>query len=607
LNWLQDLYRRVVPPREESAATGVTMVAAGMVGVGAGAVSLGMEWLTRTMDMRQYVPAAGWGLGARVLVPVVVFVFVAWLLRRFVPEATGVGISSLMTCVGRRGGYIRPRVIPLTALTTSLTIAAGAPLGLEGPVAQAGAGVGSLAGRRLRLGTANIRILVGAGAAGAIAAKYGAPIGGAVFAAEIILGGAGAGTLLPLIAAAFLAVLTRAVVHGPEAAEYAVPALLPLNLPDHLRMILLGTACGVGAAVFIKMFYRLQDAMDRALPSWWTRAVFAGLVIGGVGLLLPRAALSTGRDLVQRLLAGDAALAAGLLVFLVVARPVLTALGLGARVSGGIFMPALLAGAALGTLAARAFGIDPAHTTPYVLVGMAAMVAAAMRAPLQAVLIIFELTRDYRVVPALMIACAISVKLSEVLEPDSFFTRALVRSGERFQNGMDLSLLDRLRISEVMKTDFVSLPLEADIREVADSVRRSENRTFPVADRHGHLQGLVMLSRLIAAATHAGYSPGAAEEHPVRELLEPDLVYLRPNDTASEAWRVMGNYDYDCLPVCESQEGGLRVVGICEKESIVERVDREAFVELQERISRGETIEEPQAEHHRVDGETGRE
>jgi CIC family chloride channel protein len=582
------------------------MVAACMVGVGAGAVSLLMGWMTHVMDVRSLLPATGWGASARVLVPMLVFVAVAWMLRRWVPEATGAGLSSVMSSVGRRGGYIRLRVIPLTALTTSLTIASGAPLGLEGPVAQAGAGVGSLAGRHLRLGTGNIRILVGAGAAGAIAAKYGAPIGGAVFAAEIILGGAGAATLLPLIAAAFLAVLTRYVVHGVEAVEYTVPEIITPDLPDHLRMILLGAVAGLAAALFIKFFYRLQDAMDSAVPSWWARALLAGLIIGAVGLAMPRSALHTGRDLVQRLLNGDHTMAVGLLVFLVLGRPLLSAIGLGARVSGGIFAPALVGGAALGMLAARVFGIDEAHTTIYVLVGMAAMVAAAMRAPLQAVLIIFELTRDYRVVPVFMIACAVSVKLSEVLEPESFFTRALVRAGERFRNGMDLALLDRLKVSEVMDTGFVSLPVNASIQDVAEAVRRSENRTFPVTDEHDHLCGLVMLSRLVAAATRAGYSAARRpEDHHVRELLEPDLVSLSPDDTVAEAWQVMGNYDYDCLPVCRSEEGGLRLVGICEKEAIVERMDREAFVELQERIARGEAIEEPQAEHHTENRESG--
>lgn len=578
MRWLHRFYRQVVPPREESPAAGVTMVAAAVVGVFAGLVSLAMDWAVSYLDLRRFPAGAAWGPWARIVVPAIVFLGVAWLIRRAAPEAQGPGLASVMGAIGRRGGYLRSRLVPIKAVATSLTIAAGAPLGLEGPVAQTGGAIGSLAGRRLRLGTANIRVLVAAGAAGALAAKYGAPIGGAVFAAEIILGGAAVAALLPLITAAFLAVLTRHIVRGQAFAEYEIVRLVALDLGDHLRLIALAALCGVAGAVFIKLLYVTDDAMRFTLRRWWIRAFGAGLTVGVVGLMCPEA-LGTGKHVVQGLLDGGAGITVGLLLFIVLARPVLSGVGLGGGVSGGIFAPSLVGGAALGMLVARFLGAAdaPGHSAAYVLVGMAAMVAATMRAPLQAVLIIFELTRDYGAVPALMIGCAIAVKVSEAFEPESFFTRALVRSGERVRNGMDAGLLARLRVRDVMHREFVSLSHGADIRSVVEPVRTSENRTFPVTDDEGRLQGLVMLAALIAAAARGEQGDEPAE---VRSIIEPDTVYLSPDDSLDRAWRVMGNYDYDCLPVCESADGAPRLVGICEKEAIVERLDREAFASL---------------------------
>ncbi|MCK4284040.1 MAG: chloride channel protein, partial [Candidatus Brocadiae bacterium] len=425
------MLRKVVPPRAETSAVGTTVVLAGAVGIVAGLMALLISWMIGSLNRNVF-----FGIGTRpdalpapwrfalVLVPPVVFLLIAYVIRRWAPEVRGTGIARVMSAVGRSGGYIRRRVIVLKPIATALCIGAGAPLGMEGPVVQTGAAVGSLAGHRFRMGVSNIRILVAAGAAAGLAAKYGAPVGGAVFSAELILGSASTAALLPLIVASFLAVVTRnAVLRG--AVEYAFPAQPHLVPADYILFALLGVGCGLAAVYFIKMIFATEDTMKRLFSQWWARAVFGGLLIGMVGFVRPEL-LGTGRRMVQKLLDSPVASLQLLLLF-VLLKPLLCSVGLGTGASGGVFAPSLFTGAALGALFARlaagALPLEIAPSASYVMAGMAGVMAAVMRAPLQAILITFELTHNYSVIPPLMITCVVSMKVSELLEPESAFTR----------------------------------------------------------------------------------------------------------------------------------------------------------------------------------------
>ncbi|MCK4375764.1 MAG: chloride channel protein [Candidatus Brocadiae bacterium] len=539
-DYLRRLIRKVIPPRAETSAAGMTVFLAGILGVGAGALALLMDWLVRFLNRHLFFEIGGradslpspWHF-LLVLVPAVVFLLVAAVLRRWAPEVAGTGISEVMSAIGRRGGFIRKRVVALKVLATSLCIGAGAPLGLEGPVVQAGAALGSLAGRRFRMGVTNIRILVAAGAAAALAAKYGAPIGGAVFSAELLLGSASTAALLPLIVASFLAVVTRnAVLRG--AVEYAFPAQPHLVPADYILFALLGVGCGLAAVYFIKMIFATEDTMKRLFSQWWARAVFGGLLIGMVGFVRPEL-LGTGRRMVQKLLDSPVASLQLLLLF-VLLKPLLCSVGLGTGASGGVFAPSLFTGAALGALFARlaagALPLEIAPSASYVMAGMAGVMAAVMRAPLQAILITFELTHNYSVIPPLMITCVVSMKVSELLEPESAFTRGLVRAGEKIRRGIDLALINGLTVADVMERDYVALPAGATIWEIAEPVESSENRTFPVVGNDGELRGIVMLASLIAAGVRSQESGRAPK---VKDLLEPVPVHLQPDDPLYDA------------------------------------------------------------------------
>jgi CIC family chloride channel protein len=424
----------------------------------------------------------------------------------------------------------------------------------------------------------NARVLAAAGAAASLAAEYGAPVGGAVFGAEVLLGAAGVSALLPLIVATFMAVLTRHVVLG-GVPEYIVELGETIPLTYYPMFVPLGVLCGVSAVGFVKTVFAVEDGMARALPSWWLRALGGGLVIGLAARSLPDL-MGTGKPVIQRLLQSPE-LALHALILFVLAKPLLSSVAMGGEAVGGVFAPSLFVGAALGAIAAQLatgpLGLDAEPATVFVLAGMAGVMGAVMRAPLQAILITFELTRTYGAIPPLMITCVISMKVSELFDSESAFTRRLVRSGERLRQGMDFALLDGVTVGDIMHRDFVALPAGAPITELADAVKASENRTFPVVGKDGALRGIVMLASLTAGGSRAR---GGGPVPIVEDLLEPEAVHLGPDGDLYDAWETMGNYDYDCLPVCRPEDGKLRVVGVCEKEAIVERHDREAFVRL---------------------------
>ena len=593
MSYLRRVVRKLIPRRADTSAVGTTVVLAGVVGVTVGLLVLATDGLIdllrgdvfgRLAEAASGLPSP-WGFFMARLVPGIsltaMLVLVAGMLRRWAPEARGPGVGEVMNCVSREGGYIRSRVIFLKPLATALCIGAGAPLGLEGPVVQMGGALGSLAGRRFQLGIANIRILVAAGAAAGMAVKYGAPIGGAVLSAELILGSTGPAALLPLIVASFLGVLTRHAVMG-NVAEFVVAEPPAFAATDYALFAVLGIAAGVASVYFIRMIVATDDLANALFARWWTKALACGLGVGLICALQPKL-LGTGQQVVQRLMERPDYSICLLLVFILL-KPLLCSATLAGGASGGVFAPSLLTGAALGGLFARlaggALGLELAPSA-YVMVGMAAVMGAVMRAPLQAILITFELTNNYAMIPPLMITCVIGLKVSEMFEPESAFTWQLARAGRKLRRGMDFSLLERLTVEDVMDGEFVALPQDALITEVADLVRASENRTFPVVGADGHLSGLVMLARLVAAGSEAAQTRKVPA---VRDLLEPKIVYLEPEHALEEAWEMMGNYDYDCLPVCRPGSHGLELVGICEKEAIQELHDRLTFVTLSEEL-----------------------
>lgn len=247
-----------------------------------------------------------WNLGLLVS-PAVGLVVVAWLTRRFAPEAAGAGVPEVITAIARHDGVIRPRVALVKILASGVTIGTGGSVGREGPIIQIGSALGSMLGQGLQLSAKNIKVLVAAGAAAGISATFNAPLAGVIFASEIILGSFAVESLTPIVLASVMADVVQQHV-GEHRFE---PAFQQLNydfggawnqLPSYIA---LGLVAGLAASAFIKTVYGVEDVVHAILPTWWKRAIAVGLLVGLAGIVYPVAPPAVSPETEKQIAAGQ--------------------------------------------------------------------------------------------------------------------------------------------------------------------------------------------------------------------------------------------------------------------------------------------------------------
>jgi len=374
-------------------------------------------------ELREY-----WGPYAKMLLPIATALgglLAGWLVFTFAPEAEGHGTDAVLKAYHHAGGRIRARVPAIKTIASSITIGSGGSGGREGPIAQIGAGFGSILSHLLRLDDSERRVLVMAGAAGGIGAIFHAPLGGALFATEVLYSKLEYETdvLVPSILSAVTAYSIVGYVYGfgslfltPED-YFTKPELLPLYAM--LSLISAG-----GAWLFIRMFYGSADWFKSLPYPQIIKPALAGLVVGLLGILVPQA-LDGGYGWLQMIFLNKFTFWALLLIAL--AKMVATSLSIGSGGSGGVFGPSVIIGASLGGAVGQAFqmafpglGIDPVH---FALVGMAAFFSAAAKTPLSSIVMVTEMTGSYGLLVPLMLASFISYL---ILKPDETLYKSQV-------------------------------------------------------------------------------------------------------------------------------------------------------------------------------------
>jgi len=353
------------------------------------------------------------------------------LIERFAREAKGHGVPEVMTALSSRGGRIRQRVVMVKVLASSLTIGFGGAAGREGPMVQIGAALGSLIGQGARLSTRGVRTLVACGAAGGIAATFNAPIAGAIFAAEVLMGRFHADFLLVLLTSLSSCIVARSFLGNHPA--FLVPAYELSSPAELLLYFLLGLLAGLAALAYVRLLYRSEDVFGAwAFPDHLKPAV-GGLLVGLVLRFFPQV-YGTGFPAIESAL--WVRFPWELLLGLFAAEMIANCATLGSGGSGGVFAPSLYMGAmlggAFGTLVHSLFPDWTGGAGAYAMVGMAAFFAAAAKAPTTALLILFEMTNDYKIMLPLMAATVASVSVSHRLLPQSIYTLKLHRRGIAF-------------------------------------------------------------------------------------------------------------------------------------------------------------------------------
>jgi CIC family chloride channel protein len=366
-----------------------------------------------------------------VLLPVLGALVVGPIIYHFAREAKGHGVPEVMTALATEGGRIRPRVAIVKIVASALTIGFGGAAGREGPMIQIGATLGSTIGQWVRLPTRHIRTLVACGAAGGIAATFNAPIAGAIFSMEVLLGRLAADFLLVLLTSLTSCLITRAYLGNYPA--FVAPAYELVSGAELPLYFLLGILAGLAAIAFVRLLYKAEAWFDG-----WTFPEYLKPAVGalGVGLILRFFPQIYGTGFPAMESALWVRLSWGLLACLFFAEMLGNCATLGSGGSGGVFAPSLYMGAMLGGLYGTAvhalFPGTTAGSGAYAMVGMAAAFAAAAKAPTTSILILFEMTNDYRIILPLMTATVAAVTLSHRLLPQSIYTLKLFQRGITF-------------------------------------------------------------------------------------------------------------------------------------------------------------------------------
>ncbi len=495
--------------------TGLAVLAV-VIGAGAGLGAVVFRWLitafTRLFSGHADYAAAGgethpWfpvlGPWFLLIVPVLAGLIYGPLVYKFAPEARGHGVPEVMYAVAERGGRIPAQVTVVKALASALTIGSGGSVGREGPIVQIGSALGSTFGRWFRLPEGRLRILVACGAAGGIAATFNAPMAGPFFAMELILRDFAVESFGAVVLSSVTASVAGRAVFG-DVAFLALPPFTLRNPIEYLLFIVLGVVVGACGVLFTKVLYWIEDACDWAWrgPEWLRPAV-GGIVLGGLLLLLPQM-YGVGYPVLQNAVEGKYVF--GFLLLLLIGKIIATSLTIGIGGSGGVFAPSLFIGAMGGT----AFGIAvhtwlPAATASpgvYGLIGMGAAFAGSARAPITAVIILFELTGQYTIILPLMTAIVIATLTSKaLLGEDTIYTLKLRRRGVDIGNHPETRRLAGTTVAQVLEPLPEALTADTPLPPAARALALSGHGILPVIGGDGRYHGCVTARAVAEALT----------------------------------------------------------------------------------------------------------
>jgi CIC family chloride channel protein len=500
-----------------------------------------------------------------VLAPAAGGALVGPLVFRFAREAKGHGVPEVMEAVALRGGVIRPRVVVVKTLASALSIGSGGSVGREGPIVQIGSAVGSVFGQLLRLPPRELRTVVGCGAAAGIAATFNAPIAGALFAVELILADFAAVQFTPIVISSVVATVISRSILGDQPA-FAVPQYELVSGWELVPYAFVGVAAGLAGLLFQRMLYASEDAFERLPLPAWAKASLGGLLVGGIGAAGLPHVFGVGYGSITAAMTD--ALPALTMLALLVAKIAATSITVGSGGSGGIFAPSLFMGAmlggSLGTLIHGAFPESTATGGSYALVTMAAFVGATTRAPITAIIMIFELTSNYRIIPALMATCVVSTLVATALSRDSIYTAKLRRRGVNLDADQHPDVLRGRPIADLIDREPERLPASVDLQTIVDRIVQSDHTEFFVVGPRGALLGTIYLRELRRLLPEIG---ALREVVVAGDLIESECPYVTEDDDLAQAMRIFSQDTWEEIPVLDDDA---RLVGSVHKRDVIE-------------------------------------
>jgi CIC family chloride channel protein len=555
------------------------IVVAIIIGVLAGFSAIGIRAMIKffsdisfpgTGNLLQNIMNTPWLL--ILIIPIIGGLIIGPIIHYIAPEAKGHGVPEVMEAILLKGGQIRGRVAFVKAVASAISIGTGGSVGREGPIIQIGSSLGSVVGQFLRVSSKRLKTLVGCGAAAGIAAAFNAPIAGALFAVEIVLMDFAVAQFSPIVISSVMATVISHTFEGDFAA-FIVPRYQLASPVEIGFYFVLGAASGLVAFLFIKALYWCEDIFDNHIniPESFKPAL-GGVGIGIIALMFPQI-MGVGYDSINDALYGNMIwyIALALIFMKIIA----TALTLGSGGSGGIFAPSLFMGAMLGyffgSFVHSYFPDITASPGAYALVAMGGLVAGTTRAPITAIIIVFELTNDYHIVLPLMITCIISMILSSKLSRESIYTLKLVLRNIGLKEGMETNVMESIFVKDVYRKDFESINVTDNFSQIVNRIIRGKEADFPVIDSEGHVSGMISIHDI---------KDYLYEKESLQNLLiagdisNSSFETISPDDNCQTALDKLKKYSFDGLPVVDNTNSG-NIIGVIWRKDIQDAYDRE--------------------------------
>ncbi len=484
------------------------------------------------LDAASYAP---WYLC--LLIPTAGGLIVGLIGKAFKVETRGAGTAGMVQAVAMRGGHISLRGTVPRVFAGIITLACGGSLGREGPMTQLGGAIGSFVGRWAKLSTQQIRILLCASAASAIAAVYNAPIGGSLFALEILMGNFALEVFGPVVVASVISTLVFRSAMG-DLPRFVVPQYELVSGWELFGYLGLGIVAGVVSILFIKSLFWAEDLFEKSRLPRWLQPLVGFALVGAIGIFYPHV-FGNGYEATNMALHEE--LPWELLLILPAVKLVATALTFGSGGAGGLFMPSLMIGGLLG----GAFGFGMHHFFPettaghgaYALVGMGAIVAGTTQAPLTAIMMIYEQTNSYMIVLPLMFACIVSNVTVRLFRVQSTHIETLRRRGVKLPTGVEGTVMQNLRVSDLIHEDVEHIPPTEPFPRLVERCLQTRYNNLYVADESGRFLGAVPLPT-IRLMLHQGENLNSVIAH---DLLDDKFEFVTPAqklaDTMEKFWR----------------------------------------------------------------------
>jgi CIC family chloride channel protein len=479
-------------------------------------------------------------------------------------EAKGHGVPEVMEAVALRGGRIRPRVALVKIIASGITIGSGGSVGREGPIVQIGSSIGSTIGQLFKAPALRQRTFVGCGAAAGIAATFNAPIAGALFAAEVILGEFGLSTFSPVVLSSVTATTISRHYFGDFPA-FILPTYKLVSLWEIFFYPLLGIIVGLVSLLFITVLYKSEDLFDDLKVPEYLKPALGGLMLGCLLIVWPNV-FGVGYGTINLSLKNQ--LPFLLLLTLIFVKILATSITIGSGGSGGIFAPSLFIGAMTGGFFGWAvheyFPLITADSGAYALVAMGALVAGTTHAPITAIIIIFELTSTYEIILPLMITCMMSTLITTSLKRGSIYTIKLARRGVEITQGWEQSVLRALKVMDIASDRVVTVPEDMHLVDIFETLKTEDVSYLHMVGNDGELKGIVSFSDIRSALQEEGL------KHLViaRDVATTEVITICPSDSIQDALYRMGSNGISHLPVVEENDNS-KIIGTLSKKDVM--------------------------------------